>query len=228
MKAHVQSVHVGQVKPLGSKGSTSSAIDKHPIAASVKVGTFGLEGDQQADLRVHGGADKAVHCYPYLHYAHWRQRLPHCDLLNQPGAFGENLSVVGIDENDVCIGDQLQIGTVLFAVSQGRQPCHKLNLRFGCADMAAQVQSSLRAGWYLRVLEEGTLQAGDAVELISRPHGEFTVAYLLALIRDKVIDPDQLRPVLELPLPDSWRQLIERRLANNRTEDWFKRLFGRD
>jgi MOSC domain-containing protein YiiM len=223
MIAHVQSVYVGKIKPLGS---TTSAIDKHSVATPVKVGVLGIEGDCQADLRVHGGADKAVHCYPWQHYAYWKQLLPNCELLNQPGAFGENLSISGIDENDICIGDQLRIGSVLFAVSQGRQPCFKLNLRFGCDDMAMQVQRTLRAGWYLRVIEEGSLQAGDTLELVSRPHGKFTVAYVLALIRDRVVNPEELLPVLELPLPDSWRQLFVRRMANNRAEDWLKRLFG--
>ncbi len=187
---------------------------------------LGIEGDCQADLRVHGGADKAVHCYPWQHYEHWRQRFPGCQLLNQSGAFGENLSIFGMKENDVCIGDQLRIGSVLFAVSQGRQPCFKLNLRFDCDDMASQVQSTLRAGWYLRVIEEGSLQAGDAIDLVSRPHEKFTVAYLLALIRDKVVNPQELFPVLELPLPDSWRQLFLRRINNSQAENWHKRLFG--
>lgn len=131
-----------------------------------------------------------------------------------------------MNESDVCIGDQLRIGSVLFAVSQGRQPCFKLNLRFGCNDMSSQVQSTLRAGWYLRVIEEGSLQAGDAIDLVSRPHEKFTIAYLLALIRDKVVNPQVLFPVLELPLPDSWRQLFLRRINNSQAEDWHKRLFG--
>jgi MOSC domain-containing protein YiiM len=223
MRAYVQSIHVGKIKSLGS---TTSAIDKHPVASPVKVGRLGIEGDCQADLRVHGGIDKAVHCYAWQHYSHWKQLLPNCELLNQPGAFGENLSISGIDESDVCIGDQLRIGSVLFAVSQGRQPCFKLNLRFGCDAMATQVQSTLRAGWYLRVIEEGSLQAGDAIELVSRPHAKFTVAYVLALIRDRVVNPEELLPILELPLPERWRQLFMRRLTNSRAENWHKRLFG--
>jgi MOSC domain-containing protein YiiM len=223
MIAHVQSVHVGKIKSLGS---TTSTIDKLPVTTPVKVGVLGIDGDCQADLRVHGGADQAVHCYPWQHYAHWKQRLPNCAPLNQPGAFGENLSVLGIDENDVCIGDQLRIGSVLFEVSQGRQPCFKLNLRFGYNDMATQVQSTLRAGWYFRVIEEGALQAWDTIELVSRPHGKFTIAYLLALIRDRVVSPEELQPILALPLPESWRQLFMLRIANSRSEDRRKRLFG--
>jgi MOSC domain-containing protein YiiM len=132
-----------------------------------------------------------------------------------------------IDESDVCIGDQLRIGSALFEVSQGRQPCFKLNLRFSYDNMATHVQSTLRAGWYFRVIEEGVLQAGDTIELVSRPHDKFTVAYLLALIRDRVVNPEELQPILELPLPESWRQLFVRRIANSRSEDWCKRLFGR-
>lgn len=221
MIAHVQSVHVGKVKSLGS---TTSAIDKYPVATAVNVGVLGIKGDSQADLLVQGGLDKAVHCYPWQHYKYWRQILPDCQLLNQPGAFGENLSVLGVDENDVCIGDHLRIGSVLFTVSQGRQPCFKLNLRFDCNNMASQVQNTLRAGWYLRVIREGSMQAGDAIELVLRPHCSFTVAYMLTLIRDRVVDPETLLPVLELPLPQSWRQLFVRRMTNSRVEDWHRRL----
>lgn len=223
MIAHVQSVHIGKVNALGS---TTSAIDKHAIDGAVEVGLLGIEGDAQADLRVHGGVDKAVHCYPWSHYAYWRQHLQKSALLNQPGAFGENLSVCGIDENDVCIGDQLRIGSVLFAVSQGRQPCFKLNLRFRCDDMAAQVQRTLRAGWYLRVIEAGSLRASDTINLVARPHDKFTVAHVLAVIRDRDVSPDVLLPILQLPLPDSWRQLFMRRLETYRAEDWHKRLVG--
>jgi MOSC domain-containing protein YiiM len=151
--------------------------------------------------------------------------LLNCALLNHAGAFGENLSVLGIDENDVCIGDQLRIGSALFEVSQGRQPCFKLKLRFGYDDMATQVQSTLRVGWYFRVIEEGYLQIADTIELGSRPHGKFAVAYLLALIRDGVVNPDELQPILALPLTESWRQLSMRRISNSRSEDWRKRLF---
>ena len=209
---------------IGPLGSTVSGIAKLPAPGPQRVERLGIVGDRQADLRVHGGEDKAVHCYAWSHYEYWRGVLPGNSLLDAPGAFGENLSMAGIDERDVRIADRWRIGGVLFEVSQGRQPCFKLNLRFGARDMAARVQESLRAGWYLRVLEPGCVAAGDSAELIERPYPSHSVADLLALIRDRETDPDRLAPVLRLPLTPSWRKLFERRLASGRVEDWSGRM----
>lgn len=219
--ASVLAVLTGSVRALGR---TRSGIDKKAVSGAVRVEELGLVGDSQADRRVHGGVDKAVHCYPWSHYAFWRQRLPGHALLHKPGAFGENLSIDGMDEQGVCIADRLRAGGVVFEVSQGRQPCFKLNLRFGVKDMAAQVQETLRAGWYLRVLEPGELTAGDRIELLDRPHPEWTIARILAVIRDREVSPWILEPLLELPLPPSWRRLFERRLGSSEVEDWSRRL----
>lgn len=223
MVARVLSVLVGPVQPLGP---TVSGIAKRPVSGPVRVEPLGLAGDQQADLRVHGGEDKAVLCYARSHYECWRSVFLDQPLLDAPGAFGENVSIDGLDEHGVCIGDRWRIGTALFSVTQGRQPCFKLNLRFGVPDMASRVQASLRAGWYLRVLEQGWIEAGDACELIERPHPAHTIARLLALIRDRESRPDRLEPVLALPLPPSWRRLFERRLQTGQAEDWRRRLAG--
>ena len=223
----VRSVLTGSIRPLGAR-QVPSAIDKQAVNGPQAVHALGLAGDQQADRRVHGGIDKAVHCYAWSHYAWWQAHYPQQPLFGQPGAFGENLSLDGMTENDVCIGDVLQIGSARFAVSQGRQPCFKLNLRFELPDMAAQVQDSLRAGWYLRVLQEGTLQAGDSVTLLERPHPDYSVATLLALIRDRETRPALLDPVLQLPLPDSWRKLFAHRRAAGEVEDWARRMHGTD
>ena len=223
----VRSVLTGSIRPLGAR-QVPSAIDKQAVNGPQAVHALGLAGDQQADRRVHGGIDKAVHCYAWSHYAWWQAHYPQQPLFGQPGAFGENLSLDGMTENDVCIGDVLQIGSARFAVSQGRQPCFKLNLRFAMSDMAAQVQDSLRAGWYLRVLQEGTLQAGDSVTLLERPHPNYSVATLLALIRDRETRPALLDPVLQLPLPDSWRKLFAHRRAAGEVEDWARRMQGTD
>lgn len=223
MLARVRSVLAGRVQPLGG---TVSGIAKCPVSGSLRVGALGLAGDEQADLRVHGGPDKAVLCYAWSNYEHWRSVLPEQPLLDVPGAFGENLSIDGLDEYGVCIGDHWRIGSVLFSVTQGRQPCYKLNLRFGIPDMASRVQSSLRAGWYLRVLEPGWVETGDLCELTDRPHPIHTVASVLAMIRDRETRPDRIEAVLGLPLPASWRRLFERRLQTGRTEDWRRRLEG--
>jgi MOSC domain-containing protein YiiM len=225
MTARVLTVLAGEIKPLGS---TVSGIDKLPVHGPQRVERLGLVVDRQADLRVHGGEDKAVHCYPWSHYAYWRELMPDCALLNAPGAFGENLSVDGIDERDICVADRWRIGSVLFEVSQGRQPCNKLNLRFGTRDMAIRVQDTLRAGWYFRVIEPGFVTDGDAVELIERSFPSHSIADLLTLIRDRESRRSHLEPVLRLPLTPSWRKLFEKRLASGAGEDWSTRLDGRN
>jgi len=219
----VRAVLRGSAQPLGQ---TISAIDKRPVTGPLRVHALGLDGDEQGDRRVHGGEDKALHCYAWSHYAAWRSELPGCAHLDAPGAFGENLSIDGLDEQAVCIGDRWRIGTAVAVVSQGRQPCFKLNLRFGVADMSARVQNTLRAGWYLRVEHPGEVNSGDRLVLLDRPHPTFSVARLLALIRDRSTDPLQIEPVLQLPLPPSWRRLFEQRLHSKQVEDWSHRMAG--
>lgn len=221
MTGRVLAVLKGDIQPLGK---TVSGIAKTPAAGPQAVGPLGIAGDRQADLRVHGGVDKAVHCYSWTHYAYWRELLPGHALLSAPGAFGENFSIAGMDEQEVYLADRWRIGSCVFEVSQGRQPCFKLNLRFGVRDMAARVQETLRAGWYLRVLEPGFVSAQDRIEIIERPYPTHSIADLLALIRDREIHPARLEPVLRLPLTASWRKLFERRLTNGRAEDWSSRL----
>lgn len=132
----LNAVLTGKAVPFG-RPDTLSAIGKHPVDAAIAIGPAGLEGDEQADRRNHGGPDKAIHHYPFDHYAAWRGDLPaHCPLLESVGAFGENLSTLGLTEETVCIGDIFRIGTATVQVSQGRQPCWKLNHRFGVKDMA--------------------------------------------------------------------------------------------
>ena len=203
-----------------------SAIDKRALSGRVEAGAEGLAGDEQGDRRVHGGPDKAVHCYAWAHYAAWRAELPGSSLWREPGAFGENFSVEGIDESGVSIAEQWRVGSAVFELSQGRQPCWKLNERFGVTDMSKRVQDSLRAGWYLRVLSPGTVGAGDEIVRIACPWPEWTVERLLRIVRDRECDPGLLRQVLELPLPASWRKLFSGRLESGRTESWIRRLFG--
>ncbi|WP_326544314.1 MOSC domain-containing protein [Pseudorhodoferax sp.] len=223
----VRAVLTGAAHPYtrpGSRSAIAKAVRDRPVAA----GALGLAGDEQGDLRVHGGPDKAVHCYAWAHYAHWRTVLPGAaaPLLAQPGAFGENLSLDLLDEHGACIGDRWQIGSALLELSQGRQPCWKLNDRFQVPDMARRVQDSSRAGWYLRVLQPGQLQAGDAVLLRARPHPDWSVARLLQLIAERSCDPALLDQVLALPLPPSWQRLFARRRAQGQAEDWAARLQG--
>lgn len=221
----IRAVLTGKAVPYTRPGSRS-AIAKSVRTAPVRLGPDGLEGDEQGDVRIHGGADKAVHCYAWAHYRAWRRELPHCGLLARPGAFGENLSVEGLVEEDVCLGDRWRVGSALLELSQGRQPCWKLNDRFDAPDMARRVQDSLRTGWYMRVIAPGLIEQGDAIALLERPFPDWTVARLLALIRDRVRDPAQLSEVLGLPLPDSWRRLFRARLESGAVESWARRLDG--
>ena len=223
----VHAVLTGPARPYTRPGSRS-AIDKAPHTGPVGVATLGLAGDEQGDLRVHGGPDKAVHAYAWAHYARWQASLPAAalPLLQRPGAFGENLSLDGLDEHGACIGDRWQIGSAQFTVSQGRQPCWKLNDRFGVPDMARRVQDSGHAGWYLRVAQTGRVQAGDEVCLLDRPHAAWPLSRLMRVIADRDCAPAVLDEVLSLPLPPSWRRLFSRRREQGQAEDWAPRLEG--
>ena len=225
LQVRVDALLTGTARPYTRPGSRSG-IDKQPRTDSVQLGALGFEGDEQGDPRVHGGPDKAVHHYAFDHYPAWRRELGNLPVLQQPGAFGENISTQGLTEATVCLGDRFELGDVLLEVSQGRQPCWKLNDRFGVPDMARRVQDSGRSGWYYRVLHAGHAQAGDALTLIERPHPGWPLARLAALLYQRVLDPAQLEPALELPLVPSWRKIIERRLQHNAVENWGKRIDG--
>lgn len=177
----VLSIQCGRVRPFRGAGEPS-AIGKQPVTGPVRVGRLGLSGDEQADLAVHGGPDKAVHHYPHDHYAFWRTAIGDHPLLGDYGAFGENLSTRGLTEETVCIGDRWRLGSALVEVSQGRQPCWKLDHRFGGIAVNAMMVKIRRAGWYYRVLEEGEVAAGAMMELLERPHPEWTVARAFGLL----------------------------------------------
>jgi MOSC domain-containing protein YiiM len=164
----VLSVQIGMPQEVAWHGRVvRTSIFKQPVAGRVRVRRLNLDGDAQADLTVHGGAAKAVYAYASEHYPAWRQEL---DLPDLPwGAFGENLTLEGLIEADVAIGDRLRIGTAEFVVTQPRQPCYKLALRFDRLDIGKLFMASGRSGFYLAVLEEGTLAAGDAVEHLPGP-----------------------------------------------------------
>ncbi|WP_020559676.1 MOSC domain-containing protein [Thiofilum flexile] len=221
----VESVLTGKSRPY-TRAGTYSAIDKQVLKAPVHVSVVGLEGDEQGDLRVHGGVDKAVHFYALEHYPFWIEALGRPPVLEKAGAFGENLCTTGVTETSICLADQLRIGNVLLEVSQARQPCWKLNDRFGQPDMARRVQHSLRTGWYCRVLEAGVLQAGDAIELVQRPYPVWTLARMLEILYHRSLDYPMLEQMLELPLVESWRRMIENRLKRGEIEDWNSRING--
>jgi len=220
----ILSVCTGQAAPY-ARGSRSG-IDKQVCTGKVYCHTLGLVGDEQGDLRVHGGPDKAVHHYPSEHCAAWRAELGPHPLLDTPAAFGENLHSSGLTEADVCLGDRFRVGDALLEVSQARQPCWKLNERFGRPDMAAQVQRTGRTGWYYRVLEEGALWAGADLLLQARPYPEWPLARLIDLLYRPSLDIAELRAARVLPLPANWQRLLDRRLGSGVVESWVSRLEG--
>ena len=215
----------GRAVPYTRPGSRSG-IAKTPVAGPVSVNTLGLQGDEQGDLRVHGGPDKAVHQYAQAHYPLWRAELGLLPVLDAPGAFGENLASTGLTEQHLCLGDQVRAGNVLLEVSQSRQPCWKLNDRFGVPDMARRVQQSGRTGWYYRVLETGTLQAGDALTLVARPWPQWSLARVIDVLYHQPFDAAVLQALAALPLTPSWRRMVDARLARGAVEDWSLRMEG--
>ena len=217
-------LRTGRANPLGGKGHLS-AIDKQPISGSILVGSEGLVGDQQADRRHHGGRDKALHAYPVAHYEAWTAELPQLADRFVAGGFGENLVVEGVIEQDLCLGDRFRIGPVLVELSQSRQPCWKLNLRFNQCDMACRVQTTGRTGWYFRVLEPGRIAAGTQAQLVARPHSDWSLTRVWRLLYYEPLERDTLAAFLNLQgLPESWRHLAERRLASGQVEDWNSRV----
>lgn len=221
----LRAVMTGRAVPYTRPG-TSSAIAKQVAGGPVRVTRLGLEGDEQGDPRVHGGVDKAVHHYPFDHYAFWHGELGGHALLREPGAFGENLSTLGCTEDDVCLADVVRIGTALLEVSQGRQPCWKLDDRFTQPGVARTMQHSGRTGWYYRVLEEGVIEAGQPVTLVERPFPDWSIRRLADLLFNRTLDGPWLRDALRLPLPPSWQRLIAHRIEKAEVESWSRRLDG--
>lgn len=169
------SVQVGRPRTVEWRGEVvSTGIFKEPVNGPVIVRFLNLDGDEQADLTVHGGRDKAVYVYPSEHYPRWQKELPELEF--PYGAFGENLTVEGMLENEVRIGDRLRIGTAEFVVTQPRMPCYKLAVRFDRVDMLKRLLRTGRSGFYLRVLKEGVLTAGDAIEWTRTSEDAATIA----------------------------------------------------
>ncbi|MGU3574973.1 MOSC domain-containing protein [Brucellaceae bacterium C25G] len=217
---------IGSVVPYGPRG-LPSAISKKPATDKCWLGLTGFVNDEQGDRKHHGGVEKAVHHYDFSHYPFWRDELGNKDVLRQAGAFGENLSSCGISENEIAIGDIFKLGDALVQVSQGRQPCWKLNIRFDTKDMALRLQKTGRTGWYYRVLREGYVQAGDHMTLLERLKPEWTIRQTWHVLYVDMLNHDLLSEMAELkPLADDWRQYARKRLASGKVEDWNRRLKG--
>jgi len=207
----VISVNVGLPRTVTWRGrQVESGIWKSPVDGRVTVRTLNLDGDRQADLAVHGGVDKAVYAYPSEHYAWWRQQLPGVEL--PWGSFGENLTVEGLDEREVRVGDHYRIGSTELVVTQPRMPCFKLGIRFGRPEIVKQFLQSERSGFYFAVLREGEIGAGDVVERTRQDPHAVTVTDVVRLYVAQDPDPISLQRAIEVAaLPESWRRHFRER-----------------
>lgn len=223
---NLEALLIGSVRPLGTR-SVPSGIAKMSVDRPLTVGATGLVGDAQGDTRNHGGPEKALHHYPLDHYSVWTAEIGHRDVLAKPGAFGENLSTLGLVEDDVAIGDVFTLGSAIIEVSQGRQPCWKLNERFAQPDMAKRVQASGRTGWYYRVLQPGEVAPDSRLERIDRPAPAWTISRVWRVFYIDVLNRAELEVLAELPrLAEGWKRYARRRLETGSVEDWTSRLAG--
>ena len=182
-----------------------------PVRGRVWVGRTNIAGDGKADLRNHGGPDKAVLAYAASAYPGWRDELGMPDM--PYGAFGENLTLLGCAEPDVCVGDAWQIGEAVLQVSQPRQPCWKLARRWGLDDLTSRVVENGRSGWYFRVLTEGHVEAGEPAALLERPHAEWTIAACNDVLyrRSAGGNADDLALSRCALLSEGWRRYLQHR-----------------
>ena len=218
------SVNVGLPREVAWKGgSVSTGIFKEPVQGRVVLRRLNLDGDRQADLSVHGGADKAVYAYPAEHYNHWRGELAGMEMPfgppgppGPPGIFGENFTTEGLLEEAVNIGDRFRIGTAELVVTQPRLPCYKLGLQFGRDDMVKRFLASGRTGFYFSVSREGEVEAGDAVTLIDRDPNHVAVPDITRLYVSKRYSPAEVetlhRATRLQALPQNWRAYFLERL----------------
>ena len=196
----VISVNVGAIRELEWRGQTvRTAIWKHSIDGPVALRAVNLAGDDQADRTVHGGPDKAVYAYSIEDYGYWTK---HEAFEVGPGVFGENLTVQGLDLTGALVGDRWRVGTALLEVAQPRLPCFKLGIRVGDPRFLTRFQRAIRPGAYLRIIEEGVIQAGDRVYVVERPSHAVTMGLMVESLRDEA----KARAIQAAPrLPENWR-----------------------
>jgi MOSC domain-containing protein YiiM len=212
----VLSINVGLPRPVAHHGElVHTAIFKQPTAGPVRATKLGLAGDGQADLANHGGEYKAVYAYQHEMYSHWQRQLNRDDF--QLGQFGENLTVTGLPDDDVCIGDLFQIGDAQLQVTQPRAPCFKLGIRMNDATFVKRFFQSCHVGFYLRVLREGDITAGDAVVRIDRAAEKFTIErtfQLMLIEKHSRTNFDEIRRLVTVAgFAPAWRDPLVARLA---------------
>jgi MOSC domain-containing protein YiiM len=209
------SVNTGIPRDVTWQGKTvTTAIYKQPVKGRVALRTLNLDGDRQADLSVHGGANKAVYCYPIEHYKYWKRELPGQEL--PLAIFGENFTIDGLLEDAVHLGDRFSVGSAQVIVTQPRRPCYKLGVRFQSDDMVKRFLASGRSGFYVAVTREGDVGAGDEIELIARDPHAVTISEIARLYVTNTYDEREVasvrRALRVAALPEGWKEHFRARL----------------
>jgi len=208
----ILSVNTGQPQQLQWKEKTIvTSIFKKPISGNVKIGETGLEGDQQSDLSVHGGEFKAVYAYPSEHYSFWEPQFP--DLEFDCGMFGENLTIVGLLEDQIRLGDVLKVGTAELRVTQPRFPCIKIGLKFNDVLMVKKFLESRRSGFYFSVLQKGEVLEGDEILILDSNQSSTTIREFVDIYADKNPTQNRIEAMLrDVNLIDDWKDFFQNKL----------------
>jgi MOSC domain-containing protein YiiM len=219
-------IYIGQVK---QSYGFMTAIDKQSVSNSIYLSAHGLKDDETADEKYHGGLERALHQYPAEHYTFWQQaftdRTDQQPRFSAPG-MGENISALGMTEENVCIGDQYQWGEAIIEVSQPRLPCFNLNTRWDVVDISVQMQDLSRCGWLYRVIKPGMVNPSDALIHIKRLSPATTVKQVCELFFNAPLNNENLTTLIEMPaLSPYWGETAKTRLATNTVENWNFRLF---
>jgi MOSC domain-containing protein YiiM len=206
------SLNVGLPRIVESNGEpVATGIFKEPKQGPVMLRTLNLDGDRQADLRVHGGVSKAVYAYPVEHYEFWKMELPEMEL--PYGMFGENFTTEGMLEDALNVGDRFRVGEAELMVTEPRLPCYKLGIKFGRTDIIRKFLQSRRTGFYFAVVKEGEVEAGNEIELLSRDLNDITIADITRLYAFEKDDLETLRRAVKLEaLSDSWREYFQKQI----------------
>ena len=223
MKHYLKGVFQGRVKACYG---IETAMCKLPVDGDIQLSSYGLEGDECADKRHHGGLERALHQYPSEHYSYWKEKFSKNIQWHEPG-MGENLSSEGMTEDNVCIGDRFSWGDAVIEVSQPRSPCFKLNKRWGIEDLSIQMQNNSRCGWLYRVIQPGTVNVNSPLELVERVSNSLSIREVCNIYFGNPLEKDGLNQLKHQDrLSDSWMQKVILRLETNEVENWNFRLLG--
>lgn len=222
-KIYLNNVYRGEVEQCYG---FETAINKSLVEERIFLSSEGLQGDQCADQRHHGGAERALHQYPLEHYQYW-QKKHGADIDWQAPGMGENLSSNGMTEETVCIGDQYRWGDAIIEVSQPRSPCFKLNKRWGVEELSVDMQAISRCGWLYRVIQPGMVSAADPLELISQVENPMSIKDVCnVFFGDPLNREGLLKLKQQVKLSDSWMSKVNQRLESEAVENWDFRLLG--